>query len=162
VLVETISSQFADAVSGPTIITPEAEQLLHDGAQSEALPSNEFAALEAGRLDTTMASCRDPYDSPFTTEGHLCAVSTTGDCFACPNALILRRHLPAAVRLAQLTDPKRAADMQIWRTRWASIYETITEVVLPSFDASDVAAAAEDSGEVLLDPTLLNDLGGVE
>ena len=162
VLVDAINETFDDAVNGPTLILPDAEALLVAGATTESIDSQTFDALEAGKLETTVAACRDPLTSPHSPKGHPCAVSGAGDCFACPNALILRRHLPAALRLAELTNPARAAKVEVWEERWRAVYEAVTEVVLPVFSAEDIASARPESAAVLLDPTLLNDLGGVE
>jgi len=162
ILIDAINETFDDAINGPTVILPEAEVLLAAGATTEALDPETFESLESGKLETTMAACRDPLASPHSPKGHPCAVSGTGDCFACPNALILRRHLPAALRLAELTDPARAAKVEVWEHRWRGVYEALTQVILPVFSAEDLAAARPESPHVLLDPTLLNDLGGGE
>lgn len=162
VLVEAINETFDDAVNGPTVILPAAEALLNSGATSDSIDLATFTLLESGELETTMAACRDPLTSPHSPKGHPCAVSDAGDCFACPNALILRRHLPAALRLAELTDPARAAKVEVWEERWRPVYDTLTQVILPVFSAADIAAARPDAAGVLLDPTLLNDLGSIE
>lgn len=162
ILVEAISERFDEAVAGPLVVTPDAEDLLREGADVDALPHEQFEQLDRGELDTPMAGCRDPHQSPFTPEGHFCSVSTTGDCFSCPNAIVMRRHLPAAVRLMELTSPERAADLDVWQVRWRPIYETLTQAILPAFSPEDIEQARSSADDVLLDPTLLNDLGDAE
>lgn len=160
ILVHAIDEAFNAAVTGPTIIPPDAEELLlRQGEVPGVLDADTVEALEAGQLETPMASCRDPLGSPHGIQGHACPVSTTGDCFACPNALVLRRHLPAVIRLAELTAPERAADPEIWAARWRTIHETVTQAILPAFPEADVEAARPEATNVLLDPTLINDLG---
>lgn len=159
VLMDSINEAFDAAVGGPTVILPEAENLISGGTPVQLLTPEEIEALKRGELETPMAACRDPLDSPHGQEGHPCPVATTGDCFACPNALILRRHLPAALRLAELTHPDRAANIEVWSQRWRMVHETLTQAVLPAFSEDDIADATAHTDEVLLDPTLINDLG---
>ena len=159
VLMDSINEVFDAAVGGPTVILPEAENLISRGTPVQMLTPEEVEALKRGELETPMAACRDPLDSPHGQEGHLCPVATTGDCFACPNALILRRHLPAALRLAELTHPDRAAKIEVWAQRWRMVHDTLTQAVLPAFSDDDIADATAHTDEVLLDPTLINDLG---
>ncbi|GAA1621745.1 hypothetical protein GCM10009790_00790 [Georgenia ruanii] len=160
ILVDAINEQFDNAVR-LTVITPEAENLLQHGAHVDQVDDATFADLEQGTLETTVAACRDPLASPHIPHGHACPVSSTGDCFACPNALVLKRHLPAAVRLAELTAPERAANIEVWKARWRAVHESITQVILPAFPPEDVAAARAAAADVVLDPTLHNDLGEV-
>ncbi|MEI6537158.1 MAG: hypothetical protein WCN98_17585, partial [Verrucomicrobiaceae bacterium] len=159
ILVEAITTRFDAATSGPTIITPDAERLLPGSGPIPTFSESESAALRSGTTETPMAACRDPLSSPHAPEGHPCSVVATGACFACPNAVVLERHLPAALRILELTEPSEAANIGVWMTQWKPIRESILHAVLPAFPQESVDAAARTTGAVLVDARLLNDLG---
>lgn len=126
----------ARSYEGPTIITPDAE------AQLMAGPGPHDALIN-GELDMGLASCRDPYASPFGVAGLLCPVSTTGDCWQCPNAVITSRHLPAIVAWLDevLEYQRRVLAPDRFAQRWAPLRRWLTEYVLPLFGEQRVAAA---------------------
>lgn len=162
VLMQAVNELFDAAVHGPIIVTPAAEELLAAGHHAPTLDRDTADRLLTGALETGIAACRNPRDSPAAPCGDLCPFSATGDCFTCPNALITQHHLPAVLRLQELTDPNRAANASFWRERWKPIYDAITKAILPAFPTEAVAAASKRTYTVLLDPGLLNDLGGVD
>ncbi|WP_157552689.1 hypothetical protein [Micromonospora sp. NRRL B-16802] len=162
ILMQAVGERFDTAVAGPTIVTPAAEELLAAGHDAPTLDRDTAGRLLTGRLDTGVAACRDPHDSPHVAGGGLCPVSTTGACYTCPNALITRQHLPAVLRLKQLTAPERTGNITFWQEHHKPVHEFVTQVILPSFPAADVAAAQEHTGEVLLDVGLVNGLGGAD
>jgi hypothetical protein len=162
ILMQAVGERFDTAVAGPTIVTPAAEELLAAGHDAPTLDRDTAGRLLTGRLDTGVAACRDPHDSPHIAGGGLCPVSTTGACYTCPNALITRQHLPAVMRLKQLTAPDRAGNITFWQEHHKPVHEFITRVILPSFPAADVAAAQEHTDAVLLDVGLVNGLGGAD
>lgn len=162
ILLRAIGELFDAAVHGPTIVTPAAEELLAAGHEAPTIDRDTAKRLLAGALDTGTAACRDPLDSPHAEHGNLCPFATTGDCYSCSNALITRHHLPAVLRLRELTDPGRAADIPFWQERWKLVHEFITRVILPAFPATAITAARERQRTVLLDAGLLNDLGGAD
>jgi hypothetical protein len=86
----------------------------------------------------------------------------TGTCFGCGNALITRRHLPAALAIAEVADPARAADPQVWLDHWKPIYEAITQMILPAFSPEEVEEARQRIGSVPLDLGTQNDMRGVD
>ncbi len=158
ILLEAVSEQFGAATGGPVIVAPPAGQLLETSQPAPGLDPLTSEKLAAGELDTPVAACRDPLDSPHAPKGSACPVFANGQCYQCPNALITRRHLPAALALAERIHPDRAPDPHLWAQRWQPIYEFITTVVTPAF--SDGNAAAQHTGQVLLDGGLRNDIGG--
>jgi hypothetical protein len=160
ILMQAIGERFDTAVAGPTVVATAAQDLLATGRDAPGLDRATAGRLLAGQLDTGIAACRDPLDSPHTTPGQPCPVATTGDCYTCPNALITRDHLPAVLRLRELTDPGRAGNITAWQQRWRPIHEFITRVVLPAFTADEITAAGAVTGGVLLDVGLVNDLAG--
>lgn len=161
-LIDSANEMFEAALAGPTVVTPEAEQLLAEGQEAPGLDGDTAAALLRGDLDGPQAACRDPKDSPYEAPGVTCTRSMTGTCFGCGNALITQHHLPAALTIAEIADPVRAADPQVWLDHWKPIYEMITEVILPAFPPEVVEAARQRIGLVPLDLGTRNDMRGTD
>lgn len=161
-LIDSANDMFEAALAGPTVVTPEAEQLLAEGQEAPGLDTDTAAALLRGDLDGPQAACRDPKDSPYEDAGTVCTKSMTGTCFGCPNALITQHHLPAALTIAEIADPVRAADPQVWLDNWKPIYEMITEVILPAFPPDVVEAARQRIGLAPLDLGTRNDMRGTD
>ncbi|HEY2579462.1 MAG TPA: hypothetical protein VGI74_24395 [Streptosporangiaceae bacterium] len=162
ILLEAIGEQFDAATSGPLVVTPGAEQLLAAGQPAPGLDPLTGKKLTAGELDTPVAACRDPLDSPHAPNGHPCPVFANGQCYQCPNALITRRHLPAALALAERIHPDHAPDPLLWAQRWQPVYQFLTTVVIPAFGEDDITAARQRAGQALLDGGLRNDIGGTD
>lgn len=162
ILMDSVNDMFDSAISGPTIVTPEAEQALRAGADAPGIDPDTARALVAGQLDGPHAGCRDPLDSPYEKKGAVCTKSITGTCFACPNALITLHHLPAALAIQEMTHPDRAADPGTWQSHWKPIYDTITEVVLPAFTPEQVQRARQQANLTPIDAGVLNDMRGVQ
>jgi hypothetical protein len=160
VLVEAITDHFAAAV-GPTILPPDAETLLRQGAAVLSLDAATTEALLAGELDGALTACRNPDDSPHAPAGTTCPMALSGLCFTCPNAIITRDHLPALILIDQIADPARGADQGLWQQVWQPIHHA-TRQILRSFPAEAVTAAAEHTDPVLVEPGLRNDLRGVD
>lgn len=161
-LVATIQEAFDSATAGPTVITPEAENLLTRGLSTDALDASTGAALISGDLDGPHAACRNPQDSPFATAGQTCNKFTTGSCFACRNALITEKNLPAVLAMAEYADPARAADLKKWAQHWQDIHETITRVILPAFSPEAIDAAKDKTRAVPIALGVRNDIRGLD
>ncbi len=162
ILLASIDEKFTAAVMGPTVVTPDAEALIASGEEAPGLDSGTAEALVRGDLDGPQTACRDPRDSPFAPLGEVCKLSMTGTCFGCGNALITEHHLPAALVIADVADPDKAANIEVWRDYWKPIYETITQVVLPAFPPEAIAAARARTHLVPLDLGTRNDLRGTD
>ncbi len=160
VLIDSIDEKFAAAVMGPTVITPDAHDLMARGETAPGLDEPTAAALIRGDLDGPQTACRDPKDSPFVPAGEVCNLSMTGTCFGCGNALITEHHLPAALVIAEVANPDRAADRDVWVNYWKPIYDIITQVVLPAFPPEAIAIARTRTHLVPLDLGTRNDLRG--
>jgi hypothetical protein len=161
-LVEAVTDMFEQAVYGPSIVTIEAEELLAQGVEAPGLDRETAAALLRGDLDGPQSGCRDPEDSPYADPGVTCQLSMTGTCFGCGNALITRHHLPAALLIAELAHPDRAADPAVWLENWKFIYESITQVILPAFPQQEIDRARQQMDQVPVDLGTMNDLRGFD
>ncbi|MDO2387028.1 hypothetical protein QRB41_27320 [Mycobacterium avium subsp. hominissuis] len=68
--------------------------------------------------DTAVCGCADYHSSPFTDPGQACTASFLL-CFACPNAVAERRHLPRLVTLLDALERMRSAvDADAWQNDW--------------------------------------------
>lgn len=82
ILLEAIGEQFDAAITGsPLVITPDAEHLLEAGQEAPGLDRLTAKKLAAGELDTPVAACRDPLDSPHAPHGIPCPVFANGQCY---------------------------------------------------------------------------------
>jgi hypothetical protein len=159
-LLDAVDEYFSAAIKGPLVVTSDAEELLAQGEHVPGLDPDVASRLVQGELDGPHTACRDPLDSPYERPGEVCSRSMTGTCFGCRNALITQAHLPAALLVAELSDPDRSADPAKWNTHWKDIHTIITTVVLPAFPAAVVHAAQERTGLVPLDSGTANDMRG--
>ncbi|TDK23516.1 hypothetical protein E2F48_16125 [Arthrobacter crusticola] len=160
-LIESTDAMFEAALTGPTVVTPQTEQILANGQETSGLDAATARALLQGDLDGPQTACRDPKNSPFDAPDTICTRSMTGTCFGCGNALITQRHLPAALAIAEVADPARAADPQVWASHWKPIYEIITRIILPAFPPDTVSAARQQIASVPLDLGIRNDMRGI-
>lgn len=97
--------------------------------------------LNAGGLDAVVAACQDPDKNPAT--GKRCDVSLLM-CFACRNAVVLRRHLPRNWALWERLDTLRTVtDAATWRDQWSGHYERLSDLLTPDryFDAGTLEHA---------------------
>lgn len=160
-LVEAIGEKFDLAVAGPTVIPPEAERALEEGALTDQVDPDTFARLRDGQLDGALAACRDPEDSPFAAAGSICPMSRSGRCFTCPNAIVTADHLPELVAYERITDPEYAVNEQVWREVWKPIRDGVL-AILPHFPPEMVEAARTRTSDVLSDLGVGNDLRGAD
>lgn len=100
---------FRRAVEGPTVLSACSAAILEQpgGLGVLGLSTQEANDLRQGALDMGVTSCRDPYDSPFSAQGQLCAVAPLR-CLECRNAWILPGHLPQLLLFAEHLDRLRA------------------------------------------------------
>jgi hypothetical protein len=91
-------SWFDKAVQGPIVLDTDAETALAATPSADALSAlgmdaERIEQLRSGAMDMGVSGCRDPFDSPFSPPGELCAVAPLR-CLECRNAWILPSHLP--------------------------------------------------------------------
>ena len=160
-LMDTVEGLFAGAI-GPTVITPEAEDMLrksddglHHGAPTD--PRVDMSSAYKGGL----ADCMDPLDSPHAPEGSLCPVALAGQCFTCPNAVITQEHLPALVEMSRISAPESSTDPNLWREVWEPTYRSTTSI-LQLFPANKVREASDRGQAVLVDLGIRNGPRGLD
>lgn len=79
--------------------------------------------IRSGALDMGVVDCRDPYDSPFTSEGKLC-MSAPLTCLMCENAIVFTDHLPNIVALmSSMEAARRSMSPEEWITVWGASYD---------------------------------------
>ncbi|MFJ4731464.1 hypothetical protein ACIP6V_03905 [Streptomyces sp. NPDC088770] len=113
-----------DRVDGPTVVAgPEDidQKLLED----TGLSAQEAEDLIAGQLDMGVSHCKNPYESPFSRPGELCAVAPLR-CLECRNAWILPSNLPQLLlfkrhleRLRTVLTPQ--AFDRLWGQSWVNL-----------------------------------------
>jgi hypothetical protein len=107
VIVTSQEHWLRQALDGPTVLATSTE-VLAEQARLDALGLTEGQAeeLRQGALDMGVTSCRDPYDSPFSPKGQLCAVAPLR-CLECRNAWVLPSNLPQLLLFADHLDRLR-------------------------------------------------------
>ncbi len=161
VLLDASEDLFNTAVSGPTVVPSAVEEMLVRGQSVPGIEKAEGDALVHGELDGALAACRDPVASPFAPSGKTCPLSMTGTCFSCVNALVVERHLPGVLAVAEIADPARAGDVRVWREQWELVWEAIQYVILPAFSEESIARARAHVSDVPLALGTVNDLRGL-
>ncbi|MFF5841340.1 hypothetical protein ACFY74_07665 [Streptomyces massasporeus] len=91
-------SWFDKATTGPVVLDAAAEAALVEEETTPVLRElglnvEQVEDLRRGAMEMGVTSCRDPFDSPFSRPGDLCAVAPLR-CLECRNAWILPSHLP--------------------------------------------------------------------
>ncbi len=95
-----------------------------------------------GRRDTVAAACQDFDHFPDTNEPCRASFLT---CFACRNAVVLKRHLPRILALRDHLDLLRTmTDPAVWAGRFAVHYARVSSLTEPTrfFSAADIDAAS--------------------
>ncbi|AGM07091.1 hypothetical protein [Amycolatopsis keratiniphila] len=122
---------FDKAITGPIVITPEAEAAAGDSArlQELGLPADQAEGIVTGQLDMGLSHCKDPYDSPFSSAGELCSVAPLR-CLECRNAWILPSHLPQLLLFEQhLENTRRRMPPDRFTTIWGQTYTNLRAVL---------------------------------
>ncbi|WP_329394461.1 hypothetical protein OHA45_13350 [Streptomyces lydicus] len=113
-----------DRADGPTVVagTGAIDQgLLED----TGLSAQEADDIMTGQLDMGVSHCKNPYQSPYSRPGELCAVAPLR-CLECRNAWILPSNLPQLLlfkahleRLRTLLTPH--AFTRLWGQSWVNL-----------------------------------------
>ncbi|WP_405768032.1 hypothetical protein [Streptomyces sp. NBC_01538] len=143
--------QALDRVDGPTVVTG-AEDIDQGGLEDAGLTPEEAEGIMAGQLDMGVSHCKNPYQSPFSRPGELCAVAPLR-CLECRNAWILPTNLPQLLlfkahleRLRTILAPPAFA--RLWGQSWVNL-----DAVLEDRTPEERAQARKhiDAGEAFLD-----------
>lgn len=114
-----------DRVDGPTVISGATGDVDQDLLEDSGLSAQEAEGIMAGQLDMGVSHCKNPYQSPFSRPGELCAVAPLR-CLECRNAWILPSNLPQLLlfkahleRLRTLLTPQVFA--RLWGQSWVNL-----------------------------------------
>jgi hypothetical protein len=121
-----------------------------DGFDALGLTSQEADDLRQGALDMGVTGCRDPYDSPYSPQGQLCAVAPLR-CLECRNAWVLPSHLPQLLLFSDHLDRLRSRlTPQHFAALWGQSYVNLHAVLADRTDEEKALARkhidAEDIG----------------
>lgn len=133
---------FRQAVDGPTVLTDTATDALSDpgGLAALGITAQQAEDLRQGALDMGVSHCRDPYDSPYSPQGELCAVAPLR-CLECRNAWILPSSLPQLLLFADHLDRLRnRLSPQHFAALWGQSYVNLHAVLAERSDEEKAVA----------------------
>lgn len=122
-------------------------RVVNGSATVDDLPPDSRGVLEdvnSGARDTVASACVDHEHAPDTHEPCRASFLT---CFACTNAVVLKRHLPRVVALHDHLEGLRAVTpAHLWDSRFAAHHARIASLLVPNrhFSNSDLLAARAD------------------
>ncbi|MEU5331982.1 hypothetical protein AB0G51_01410 [Streptomyces asoensis] len=137
-------------VDGPTVVASTGDLEQHVLEES-GLSAQEAEDVITGQLDMGVSHCKNPYQSPFSRPGELCAVAPLR-CLECSNAWILPSNLPQLLlfqahleRLRILLTPQDFT--RLWGQSWVNL-----EAVLDDRPPVELAQARKhiEAGEAVL------------
>ncbi|MEU8934802.1 hypothetical protein AB0D30_33565 [Streptomyces sp. NPDC048409] len=138
----------SQALEGPTVLSQEAAQAAEESTQLQALglTAQEADDLLQGELDMGVTHCKNPYDSPFSPAGELCAVAPLR-CLECGNAWVLPSQLP---QLLLFSDHVERMRQRLVPTRftalWGQSYVNL-QAVLEDRTEQEIALARKHIAE---------------
>ncbi|GAA2750350.1 hypothetical protein [Kitasatospora cinereorecta] len=136
-------SWFDKAIAGPVVLDAAAEAALEESAPALAelgLNAEQVEDLRSGALEMGVTSCRDPFDSPFSRPGDLCAVAPLR-CLECRNAWILPSHLPQLLLFAEHLDRMRTRlSPSHFHTLWGQTAANLAAVLAERTEAESAVA----------------------
>ncbi|UYX96141.1 hypothetical protein [Streptomyces sp. BI87] len=139
-----------DRVDGPTVLG--AEHIDQGPLEDSGLSAQEAEDIMSGQLDMGVSHCKNPYQSPFSRPGELCAVAPLR-CLECRNAWILPSNLPQLLlfkahlmRLRTLLTPQ--VFTRLWGQSWVNL-----QAVLDDRQPEELAQARKhiEAGQAELD-----------
>ncbi|MFD6967846.1 hypothetical protein [Streptomyces sp. NPDC059949] len=142
---------FDKAVAGPTVLTAD-EPVDSEQLQRLGLDPEQAEKLVQGELDMGVSHCKDPWDSPFSPQGELCAVAPLR-CLECRNAWVVPSQLPQLLLFAEHLDRvRRRLDPKTFTRLWGQSYVNL-RAVLEERSEHEKAQARQhiDAGRVRLD-----------
>ncbi|MBL3666930.1 hypothetical protein JL475_13180 [Streptomyces sp. M2CJ-2] len=139
-----------DRVDGPTVVSKE---VVDHGVLTDAgLSPEEAEDIMTGQLDMGVSHCKNPYESPFSRPGELCAVAPLR-CLECRNAWILPSNLPQLLLFHDHLEKLRyrlspTVFTRLWGQSWVNL-----RAVLDDRPAEELAHARKhiEAGQAILD-----------
>lgn len=125
------------ALAGPVVLDEQAAGQLGDPEVRDTLglDAKQAEDIVQGELDMGVSSCRDPYQSPYSPAGELCAVAPLR-CLECTNAFILPSNLPQLLLFAEHLESLAARlDPRVFNRAWGQSRTNLNAVladVLPA------------------------------
>ncbi|MFI1066598.1 hypothetical protein ACH4TC_32510 [Streptomyces spororaveus] len=145
---------FQQAVDGPTLISSDAAEITEDSERLQALGLDKEQAdgIVQGELDMGVSHCKNPWDSPFSPPGELCAVAPLR-CLECRNAWLLPSHLPQLMLFAEhLETVRQRLDPKTFTRLWGQSYSNLRAAMDERTEEEKVLARKHiTAGEVSLD-----------
>ncbi|GAA2396430.1 site-specific integrase [Mycolicibacterium llatzerense] len=136
-LAEAVTTGFTAFLSARSAVPLAALTQDLDIQQSQA------KTLKSGGLDMGVVDCRNPFDSPFTKKGKLCA-SAPLSCLLCENAVVFTDHLPNIIALVAAMDTARSAlGPDEWIATWGAQYNAAQALIASLPDGVRKAAEHE-------------------
>ncbi|MFH9652742.1 hypothetical protein ACH4MT_17710 [Streptomyces anulatus] len=141
-----------DRVDGPTVVSDAVGDIDQDLLEDSGLSAQEAEDIMAGQLDMGVSHCKNPYQSPYSRPGELCAVAPLR-CLECRNAWILPTNLPQLLlfkahlqRLRTVLTPP--AFERLWGQSWVNL-RVVLEDRTP--EELDQARKHIEAGQAVLD-----------
>jgi hypothetical protein len=125
------------ALAGPVVLDEQAADRLGESEVRDTLglDAKQAEDIVQGELDMGVSSCRDPYQSPYSPAGELCAVAPLR-CLECTNAFILPSNLPQLLLFAEHLESLAARlDPRVFNRAWGQSRTNLKAVladVLPA------------------------------
>lgn len=139
---------FEKAVAGPTVLASQPDS---PALQRLGLSATEADELITGQLDMGVASCKNPWQSPFSPAGDLCSVAPLR-CLECTNAWILPAHVPQLLLFADhLERLRQRLPPAVFTKVWEQTYVNL-QAVLGDHGDEEIAQARKhiEAGEAEL------------
>ncbi|MER7669782.1 hypothetical protein ABTY61_15100 [Kitasatospora sp. NPDC096128] len=141
-----------DRVDGPTVISDAPGEVDQAVLEDSGLSVQEAEDIMAGQLDMGVSHCRNPYQSPYSRPGELCAVAPLR-CLECRNAWILPTNLPQLLlfkahleRLRTVLTPQ--AFERLWGQSWVNLRAVLNDRTPEELDQ---ARKHIEAGQAVLD-----------
>ncbi|MBD3545836.1 hypothetical protein H4F93_10180 [Streptomyces sp. JV180] len=139
---------FSMALEGPTVLSQEAAQAAEESTQLQALGLSKKEAddLVEGELDMGVTHCTNPYESPFSPAGELCAVAPLR-CLECRNAWVLPSQLPQLLLFSDHVERiRQRLAPQHFTALWGQSYVNL-QAVLEDRTEQEIALARKHIAE---------------
>ncbi|MFE1264206.1 hypothetical protein ACFW5X_27205, partial [Streptomyces albogriseolus] len=140
-----------DRVEGPTVVSDPAgvdQGLL----EASGLSPQEAKDIMTGQLDMGVSHCKNPYQSPYSSPGELCAVAPLR-CLECRNAWILPTNVPQLLLFKDhLQRLRRRLTPQVFNRLWGQSWVNL-RAVLDERPHQELTQARQhiEAGEAALD-----------